>query len=115
MLVLSRKARESIMVGHDVIVTVLSVSRDQVRLGIQAPSEVEVHRREVYLAIQEANRAAAAASTGDGMEGLAAMFGAGRKPAQPARSAQSEDSSGPPPDAPWTDGGSGGVIGTATP
>jgi carbon storage regulator len=41
-------------------VTVLSIGRDHVRLGIEAPPEVQVHREEVYRAIQEANRAAAA-------------------------------------------------------
>lgn len=64
MLVLSRRTRDSIMIGHDVVVTVLSIGRDQVRLGIVAPSDVEVHREEVYRSIQEANRAAAA-SQGD--------------------------------------------------
>jgi len=48
------------VIGHDIVVTVLSIGRDHVRLGIEAPPEVQVHREEVYRAIQEANRAAAA-------------------------------------------------------
>src|SRR4051794_5932979 len=52
-LVLTRRTRETIMIGDDVEVTVVSVSRDKVRLGIQAPSGVPVHRREIYLAIKE--------------------------------------------------------------
>jgi carbon storage regulator len=66
MLVLTRKTNQSIMIGDDVEVAVLAVSRDKIRLGITAPREVPVYRREVYLAIkgeedgearEEANRA----------------------------------------------------------
>lgn len=74
MLVLSRKTRDAIVIGHEVRVMVLSIGRDQVRLGIEAPPDVEVHREEVYLAIREANRQAAASSVGDS-EGLAAVLG----------------------------------------
>ncbi|HUA94553.1 MAG TPA: carbon storage regulator CsrA, partial [Acidimicrobiales bacterium] len=59
MLVLSRRMRDSIMIGHDIVVTILSIGRDQVRIGIRAPADVEVHREEVYRAIQQANREAA--------------------------------------------------------
>jgi len=52
MLVLSRQRDESIMIGDSVVVTVVDIRGDKVRLGIQAPSEVPVHRREVYEAIQ---------------------------------------------------------------
>jgi len=62
MLVLSRKLGENIRVGDDIKVTVLEVRGGQVKLGIDAPTEVQVHRQEVYLRIQEANRRAAAAS-----------------------------------------------------
>jgi len=48
MLVPSRKAKETIIIRDDIIVTVLDVRRDKVRLGIEAPKEVTVHRREVY-------------------------------------------------------------------
>jgi len=56
MLVLSRLRDESIIIGKDVVVTIVDVRGDKVRLGVQAPSEVPVHRREVYEAIQSENR-----------------------------------------------------------
>lgn len=59
MLVLTRNANQSIMIGHDVVVTVLEVRGDQVRLGIRAPRSIDVHREEVYAALQRANRSAA--------------------------------------------------------
>ena len=52
MLVLTRKVKQSIMIGDDVEVTVLRVHGEKVRLGIQAPSDVPVHRTEIYLEIQ---------------------------------------------------------------
>lgn len=59
LLVLTRNANQSIMIGHDVVVTVLEIRGDQVRLGIRAPRSVDVHREEVYAALQKANRTAA--------------------------------------------------------
>lgn len=59
MLVLTRRANESIMIGPDVVVTVLEVKGDQVRLGIRAPKSVAVHREEVLAELTKANRAAA--------------------------------------------------------
>jgi carbon storage regulator len=53
MLVLTRKTNQSIMIGDDVEVTVLAVSRDKIRLGITAPRDIPVFRKEVYLSIQE--------------------------------------------------------------
>ncbi|MGA2320474.1 MAG: carbon storage regulator CsrA [Solirubrobacteraceae bacterium] len=53
MLVLTRRPKQSIMIGDDVEVTVLSADGGKVRLGIQAPSEVPVHRTEIYMAIQQ--------------------------------------------------------------
>ncbi len=53
MLVLSRKVDESIVIGEDIVVTVVEVRGDKVRLGISAPREVTVHRREVYDKIHE--------------------------------------------------------------
>jgi carbon storage regulator len=52
MLVLTRKTNQSIMIGDEVEVTVLSVSGDKVRVGITAPREIPVFRKEVYLSIQ---------------------------------------------------------------
>jgi len=59
MLVLSRHRDESIMIGDNVVVTIVDIRGDKVRLGIDAPSEIPVHRREVYEAIQRENREAA--------------------------------------------------------
>ena len=56
MLVLSRGRDESIMIGDNVVVTVVDIRRDKVRLGIDAPGEIPVHRQEVYEAIQRENR-----------------------------------------------------------
>ena len=52
MLVLSRQKDESIMIGDNVEITIVDVRGDKVRLGITAPKEIPVHRREVYEAIQ---------------------------------------------------------------
>ena len=59
MLALSRKVNESIIIGHDIEVTVLEVKGDQVKLGINAPKNISIYRKEIYVQIQEANRAAA--------------------------------------------------------
>jgi carbon storage regulator len=58
-LVLTRRANQSIMIGHDIVVTVLEVRGDQVRLGIRAPRSIDVHREEVFANLQQANQAAA--------------------------------------------------------
>ncbi len=59
MLVLSRRCGESVTIGPDIRVVVLGVKSGQVRLGIEAPPAVAVHREEVYVRIQEENRLAA--------------------------------------------------------
>jgi len=56
MLVLSRKNNESIVIRDDIVVTVVEIRGDKVRLGIDAPKEVPVHRREVYEKIKESER-----------------------------------------------------------
>ena len=56
MLVLSRKRGESIMIGDDVEITVLDIRGNKVRLGIAAPAEIPVHRKEVYEAIKQEGR-----------------------------------------------------------
>lgn len=58
MLVLSRREGQSIVIGGNVVVTVVSVRGDHVRLGIEAPRSVAVHRQEVAVAIESANREA---------------------------------------------------------
>ncbi|MHB1614743.1 MAG: carbon storage regulator CsrA [Actinomycetes bacterium] len=62
MLVLSRRVGESIMIGDDVVVTVLEVRGDVVRIGVAAPREIAVHREEVYRELAEANQQAASPS-----------------------------------------------------
>jgi len=52
MLVLTRKTNESIIIGEDIVLTVIEIRSGKVRLGINAPREVSVHRREIYEAIK---------------------------------------------------------------
>jgi carbon storage regulator len=58
MLVLSRHRDESIIIGDDIVVTIVDIRGDKVRLGIDAPQDIPVHRQEVYEAIQRENRKA---------------------------------------------------------
>jgi len=58
MLVLSRHRDESIMIGDNVVVTIVDIRGDKVRLGIDAPQDIPVHRQEVYDAIQRENQKA---------------------------------------------------------
>ncbi|MEW5322807.1 carbon storage regulator CsrA [Geobacillus thermoleovorans] len=62
MLVLTRKIKEAIQIGDDIEITVLAIQGDQVKLGISAPKSIDIHRKEVYLAIQAENSAASQAS-----------------------------------------------------
>ena len=64
MLVLTRKSNQSIMIGDDIEVSVLSVMGEKVRIGISAPRDIPVFRKEVYLEIQQ-DRATAAAGNAD--------------------------------------------------
>ncbi len=72
MLALSRKKNEAIVINNNIEVTVLEVKGDQVKIGITAPKEVPVYRKEVYIQIQEANREAVNV---DGMEALKNLLG----------------------------------------
>ncbi len=65
MLVLSRQRDESIIIGDNVQITVVDIRGDKVRLGIIAPADISVHRKEVYDAIQRENRKAASVSPAD--------------------------------------------------
>ena len=59
MLVLTRKTNEAIKIGDDIEVKILSIDGDQIKLGIDAPQAIEIHRKEVYLEIQNQNSEAA--------------------------------------------------------
>jgi carbon storage regulator len=61
-LVLTRRSGESIVIGHEVVVTVLDVRSDQVRIGIDAPRSVQVHREEVFRQVARENAAAVASA-----------------------------------------------------
>ncbi|MGA9230669.1 MAG: carbon storage regulator CsrA [Exiguobacterium oxidotolerans] len=63
MLVLKRKTGEAIQIGDDIELTVLAIEGDQIKLGIEAPRHIDIHRKEIYLAIQDEN-AEASRSTG---------------------------------------------------
>ena len=69
MLVLTRRANQSIMIGHEIVVTVLEVRGDQVRLGIKAPRSIDVHREEIFVQLQQANRDAVRTSK-EGLDSL---------------------------------------------
>jgi carbon storage regulator len=58
MLVLSRRREQQIVIGDDIVITIVDVRGDKVRLGIEAPAHVAVHRQEVYEAIQRKEQAA---------------------------------------------------------
>lgn len=72
MLALSRKKNEAIMVNNNVEITILDIKGDQVKLGITAPREVPIYRKEVYVQIQEANKES---MNVDNVEGLQNLLG----------------------------------------
>jgi len=78
-LVLTRRPGESVMIGDDVVVTVLDVRGDVVRVGIKAPRSVQVHREEVYRELQKVNREAAS-PTENAVQALSRMLRVGKKP-----------------------------------
>lgn len=65
MLILTRKIGESIRIGDDIAISVIDIRGNQVRLGIEAPRNVMVHRQEVYALIEEQNEQAAKVSRND--------------------------------------------------
>lgn len=82
MLVLSRHRDESIIIGDNIVVTIVDIRGDKVRLGINAPSEIPVHRREVYEAIQRENLRASQLEPAD-TQSLAQQPTVSRKPNKP--------------------------------
>ena len=72
MLALSRKKNEALVINNNVEITILEIKGEQVKLGISAPREVPVHRKEVYVQIQDANKEAGDV---DGMEALRNLLG----------------------------------------
>ncbi len=73
MLVLTRQANQSIMIGPDVVVTVLDIRGDQVRLGIRAPRSVTVHREEVFAQVEAANLEAVRTAPDGALDRLAKL------------------------------------------
>ncbi len=71
MLVLSRKKNESIVINDDITIVVVEIRGDKVRLGVEAPKEIPVHRREVYDAIRNGNTAETTGGTAETTSGTA--------------------------------------------
>ncbi len=72
MLALSRKKGEALVINNNVEITVLEIRGEQVKLGITAPKEVPVYRKELYVQIQDSNKEAMST---DALEGLKNLFG----------------------------------------
>ena len=74
MLALSRKQGESIMIGNDIEITILDIRNDQVKIGISAPKQVGIYRKEIYLQIQEENKQAVTEDISQNMSALEKLF-----------------------------------------
>lgn len=81
MLILTRRPGERVVIGDEILVTVMGVSGHTVRLGIAAPEGVSIYREEIWLAVKEENRAAAAAAANVDVEALPATPPPGDGPA----------------------------------
>ncbi|HOE09029.1 MAG TPA: carbon storage regulator CsrA [Treponemataceae bacterium] len=73
MLILSRKTNEKIKIGNEITISIIEIRGDQVKIGIEAPKDVKVFRQEVFNAIQNENREAAASE--DSLQSLSTMLG----------------------------------------
>jgi len=89
MLILTRRPGERVVIGEDVLVTVMEISGQTVRLGIAAPNELPIYREEIWLAVKDENRAAAQAAgdalpgdalPGDALPGAAPGVGEAQRP-----------------------------------
>ena len=103
MLLLTRKLGENIRIGDDVKITIVEVKGNHVKLGIDAPPSVKVHREEIYERIQQENRRAQALQAGGGVSPAA-----GSGPASPAAGAGGAGSPASPTSGPSPAPGSGG-------
>ncbi len=72
MLALSRKKNEAIVINNNIEITILEIKGDQVKIGVSAPKEVPIYRKEVYVQIQDANKEA---TNVEGMEALKNLLG----------------------------------------
>ena len=70
MLALSRKKDESLIIDNNIEVTILDIRGDQVKVGINAPKEIPIYRKEVYLQIQEANKQAMEAGAAEALKNI---------------------------------------------
>ena len=70
MLALTRKKGESLVINNNIEVTILEIRRDQIKLGISAPRDVSIYRKEVYLQIQEENKAALETNNAEALKNL---------------------------------------------
>ncbi len=100
MLVLTRLLNEAIMIGDEIEITVLEIRGDRVRIGIRAPQQVPIHRKEVYQAIREANLEAAKADavTVNDLGELGRTLVRPPFPTPPEKSEKEFKSPGPPAD-----------------
>ncbi|MCR4923321.1 MAG: carbon storage regulator CsrA [Lachnospiraceae bacterium] len=71
MLALSRKKNEALVIDNNIEITILEIKGDQVKIGISAPKEIPIYRKEVYLQIQEANKAS---MENKGLDALKKLF-----------------------------------------
>lgn len=83
MLVLTRKVGEQVLIGEDIVVTVLDVKGDSIKIGFDAPRGIKIQRAEMLAAVTEANQQAAAAATEAAEARLRALFPAAAGPAAP--------------------------------
>ena len=70
MLALSRKKNEALVINNNIEITILDIKGDQVKIGISAPKQIPIYLKEVYLQIQESNKAAMAPEALDALKGL---------------------------------------------